>query len=95
MVVLTCRGGIQRYGREVNETMHQPKTPIRRRSIHWELLGLHNPAVVSIDEIRRQIISASSSGLSPETLVRGQNVGLSPQSAVQKPTSNQMRKVRA
>lgn len=60
-----------------------------------ELLGLHNPAVISIDEIRRQIISASSSGLSPETLARGQNVGLSPQSAVQKPTSNQMRKVRA
>lgn len=74
------------------KAMHQPKTPIRRRTIHWELLGLHTPAVTSIEEIRRQIISASSCGLSPETVARGQKIDLSRQSAAQDVTIHQTRR---
>lgn len=72
--------------------MHQPKTFNRRRTIHWELLGLLNPAVTSIEEIRRQIISASRSGLSPETVARAQHMDMSHQPSGQKPTSHQTRK---
>ena len=74
--------------------MHHPKTPIRRRTIHWELLGLHGPAVTSIDEIRRQIISASNSGLSPESVARSQKMDISLQSVAQKPTAIQTRRTR-
>ena len=51
----------------------------RRGSTHkwkvrWEVLGLQDPAVISgttsIEDVRRQIISASNHGLSPETRAR-------------------------
>jgi hypothetical protein len=61
----------------------KPRTP--KPKVHWDVLGLQDPAVTSstpsIDEIRRQIISASSSGLSLETLARVQTKGASRQSA--------------
>ncbi len=48
--------------------------PACKRNLRWDLLGLRGPAKApsspSIEEVRRQIISASSSGLSPETLAR-------------------------
>ena len=72
--------------------MHQPMTPIRRRRIHWELLGLHGPAVTSIEEIRRQVISASNSGLSTVTVPRGQKMEPSHHSAAQSATTHQMRR---
>lgn len=71
------------------KAMHHPKAPNRKRTIHWDLLGLQGPAVTSIEEIRRQIISASGSGLSPETVARGQKIDMSLRSAAQKSTSNQ------
>lgn len=50
------------------------KRAIRRTRVHWDLLGLQDPARISsapsIEDIRRQIISASSHGLSPDTLSR-------------------------
>lgn len=54
-------------------------SPRRRRSIgkmkfRWEVLGLHDPAesssTPSIEDVRRQIVSASHHGLSPNTLAR-------------------------
>ena len=57
----------------------KPRTP--KPKVHWDVLGLQEPAVtsstLSIDDIRRQIISASSSGLSLETLARAQTKGVS------------------
>jgi hypothetical protein len=54
-------------------------SPRRRRSIgkrkfRWEMLGLQDPAesssTPSIEDVRRQIVSASHHGLSPNTLAR-------------------------
>lgn len=73
------------------KTMHQPKAPNRKRTIHWDLLGLQGPAATSIEEIRRQIISASNCGLSPETVARAQNKGTSLHLAAKKPASSQPR----
>ena len=45
---------------------HRYKPP-RRKRIRWDLLGLQGPVTDrSIDEVRRQIISASHHGRSPE-----------------------------
>jgi hypothetical protein len=61
----------------------KPRTP--KPKVDWNVLGLQEPAVTSstpsIDDIRRQIISASRSGLSLETLARAQTKGVSRQSA--------------
>jgi hypothetical protein len=50
------------------------KRAIRRTTFRWDVLGLQDPAQssssMSIEDIRRQIISASSQGLSPDTLSR-------------------------
>lgn len=55
---------------------HRPKQGTRKAKVHWDVLGLQDPAMTSctpsIEDIRRQIISASSHGLSPETLARAQ-----------------------
>jgi hypothetical protein len=74
------------------KTMPQPKTPIRKRVIHWELLGLQGPAVTSIEEIRRQIISASRGGLSPDTMARTQRMGITPQALSKKTVVTQMQR---
>ena len=59
-------------------------SPRRRRSIgkrkfRWDVLGLEKPgetlSTSSIEDVRRQIISASNYGLSPETLARSRKKG--------------------
>jgi len=63
---------------------HRSKPRTSKPKVHWDVLGLQDPAVTSstpsIDDIRRQIILASSSGLSLETLARVQTKGASRQS---------------
>lgn len=69
---------------------HRSKPRIPKPKVHWDVLGPQDPAETSstpsIDDIRRQIISASGAGLSPETLARAQTKGASrhsgPQAAV-------------
>jgi len=65
------------------------KARIRRTRIRWDLLGLQDPAgtssAPSIEDVRRQILSASSNGLSPDTLARAQANG-SLRTSVQKAT---------
>ena len=55
---------------------HRRKRAIRRTKVRWDLLGLQDPEqmplTTSIDDIRRQIISAASQGLSPDTLSRSE-----------------------
>lgn len=50
------------------------KGSIGKRKFRWDVLGLQDPAVTastpSIEDIRRQIKSAASYGLSAETLMR-------------------------
>lgn len=62
----------------------RPKHGTRKTKVHWEMLGLQDPAVSSptpsIEDIRREIISASNHGLSLETLARAQTKGASRQS---------------
>lgn len=53
---------------------HRRKRAIRRTKVRWDLLGLQDPErtplTTSIDDIRRQIISAASQGLSQDTISR-------------------------
>ncbi|MGE3977066.1 MAG: hypothetical protein AB7F94_05705 [Nitrospira sp.] len=53
---------------------HRRKRAIRRTKVRWDLLGLQDPErtplTTSIDDIRRQIISAASQGLSQDTITR-------------------------
>ncbi len=53
---------------------HRRKRAIRRTKVRWDLLGLQDPertsSTTSIDDIRRQVTSAASQGLSPDTLSR-------------------------
>lgn len=47
-----------------------------RTKVRWEKLGLQDPAgsssATSIEDLRRQITSAASQGLSPDTVSRSQ-----------------------
>ncbi|MDH4081795.1 MAG: hypothetical protein OEU68_18520 [Nitrospira sp.] len=59
---------------------HRRKRVVVRTKVRWEILGLQDPALSSsspsIEDLRRQITSAASSGLSSETLSRlGQKDG--------------------
>lgn len=60
---------------------HKSKPRTRIAKVRWEMLGLQNPMVTSlaasIEDIRRQIITASNTGLSAATLVRSQTKGAS------------------
>ena len=60
---------------------HKSKPLIRTTKIRWEMLGLQDPTetslTASIEDIRRQVISASNDGLSPDTLARSQRKGAS------------------
>jgi hypothetical protein len=53
---------------------HRRKRVVLRTRVRWEILGLQDPALSSsspsIEDLRRQITSAASSGLSSETLSR-------------------------
>ena len=73
---------------------HRYKPP-RRKSIRWDLLGLQGPVTDrSIDEVRRQIISASHHGRSPETMARSQRTDRLRQSVATKAGSTAIRKER-
>ncbi len=58
------------------KSLHRRKRPVRRTKVRWEMLGLQDPArspsAPSIEDIRRQITSAASQGLSPGTVTRPQ-----------------------
>jgi len=60
---------------------HRQKARIRKTRVRWDLLGLKDPAetscTTSIEDIRRQIISAANHGLGPGTLARAQTKGAS------------------
>jgi hypothetical protein len=53
---------------------YRRKRAILRTKVRWSLLGLEDPAqassTLSIDDIRRQISSAASQGLSADTVSR-------------------------
>jgi len=53
---------------------HRRKQAALRTKVRWEKLGLEDPSqsssALSIDDIRRQITSAASQGLSPDTISR-------------------------
>ena len=55
---------------------------ICKKQLRWEALGLQDPAATSstpsIEDVRRQIISASNYGLSPATLARSREKGGQP-----------------
>ena len=57
---------------------HRRKRSILRTKVRWEVLGLQSPtqsSEPSIEDIRRQVISASCTGLSPDTLTQTQTKG--------------------
>ena len=60
---------------------HKTKPSTRKAKIRWKVLGLQDPAVTSltpsIEDIRRQVISASNYELNPDTLARPQTKGVS------------------
>jgi hypothetical protein len=74
------------YSRWGTKSLSRSNYGIRKTTVHWEVLGLRDPAVTSstssIEEIRRQVISASNYGLSSETLAPTQTQGLSRQSGL-------------
>ena len=74
---------------------HRSKQGNRKAKVHWDVLGLEDPAVTScipsIEDIRRQIITASSYGLSPETLARAQTKGASRKSVPKAAVSTRKR----
>ena len=53
---------------------HRRKRAILRTKVRWDVLGLQEPAqtssTMSIEDIRRQVTSAASQGLSPDTVSR-------------------------
>lgn len=53
---------------------HRRKQATLRTKVRWEKLGLEDPSqspsALSIDDIRRQITSAASQGLSQDTISR-------------------------
>ena len=56
------------------KSLHRRKRAIRRTKVRWDLLGLQDPErTASIDDIRRQITSAASQGLSLDTLSRSRS----------------------
>lgn len=56
------------------KTSQRRKRVTRQTKFRWDVLGLQDPAqsssALSIEDIRRQITSAASHGLSPDTLSR-------------------------
>lgn len=78
---------------------HRPKRGTRKAKVHWDVLGLQDPAVSSfrpsIEELRREIISASNHGLSLETLARAQIKGASRQSGPKATVSVPKQRIRS
>jgi hypothetical protein len=73
-------------------TASRRQMPRSRKIIRWKLLGLRDPAVTSIEDVRRQVISAASVGLSSETVARTQRLGITPQSISKKTVSTQIQR---
>ncbi len=71
----------------------------KRRHFRWEVLGLPKPVETSIttpiEDVRRQIITASSYGLSPETVARARTKGASRQSVPKEMVSHRTRGARS
>jgi len=63
---------------------YRRKRVVPRTKVRWEMLGLRDPAQSSsspsIEALRRQIISAASSGLSSDTLSRSGQKDVRPKS---------------
>lgn len=74
---------------------HRRKQTALRTKVCWEKLGLEDPAqslsALSIDDIRRQITSAASQGLSPDTVSRSHQKDGQVQSASKKPPATRKR----
>ncbi len=78
------------------------KSPNRRRrvvlrtKVRWEKLGLQDPggsaAAPSIEDLRRQITSAASQGLSPDTVSRSQQQDGRPEPGAKRSGSPRKRK---
>jgi hypothetical protein len=56
------------------KAIHRRKRALLRTKVRWDVLGLQDPAhttsSLTIEDLRRQIISASSEGLSLDTVSR-------------------------
>lgn len=63
---------------------HRRKRVVLRTKVRWEILGLQDPAQSSlspsIEDIRRQISSAASRGLSSATVSRSRQTDVHPKS---------------
>jgi hypothetical protein len=63
---------------------HRRKRIVLRTKVRWEILGLQDPAQSSsspsIEDIRRQVSSAASWGLSSDTLSRSRQMDVRPKS---------------
>ncbi|MBL8039208.1 MAG: hypothetical protein JSS38_14060 [Nitrospira sp.] len=78
------------------------KSPNKRRrvvlrtKVRWEKLGLQDPtgslSAPSIDDLRRQIASAASQGLSPDTVSRSQQQGGRSAPGTKRPGTTRKRK---
>lgn len=75
---------------------HRRKRVVLRTKVRWEILGLQDPAQSSsspsIEDIRRQISSAASWGLSSDTLSRSRQTDVHPKSRPKAKTSAANRK---
>ena len=73
---------------------YRRKRVVPRAKVRWEILGLQDPAQSSsspsIEDLRRQITSAASSGLSSETRSRSDPKDIRPESRP-KATANRKR----
>lgn len=74
------------------KTSHRRKRVVLRTKVRWEILGLQGPtqssSSPSIEDIRRQITSAASWGLSSDTLSRSIKKDLRPKSGPKATVAN-------
>lgn len=74
---------------------HRRKRVVLRTKVRWEVLGLQDPAQSSsspsIEDLRRQISSAASSGLSSDTLSRSRQTDVRPKSRPKAVAANRKR----
>lgn len=74
---------------------HRRKRVVLRTKVRWEVLGLQDPAQspssLSIEDLRRQISSAASSGLSSDTLSRSRQTDVRSKSRPKAAAANRKR----
>ena len=77
------------------KTSHRRKRVVLRTKVCWKILGLQDPtqssSPPSIDDIRRQITSAASWGLSSDTLSRSSQKDMRPKSRPKPTAANRQR----